>query len=90
VFWYIHAPVSSFAPGTRLAVALSRPANVHWGSNGWRDIRDEPTIDTGLGFHVASLEVDKLALGMRVDFTWRWHDSGEWQGLDYAVIVADN
>ena len=86
-FWWPHAPINAFQTGARLAVALPRSAIVHWGRNGWRDVADEPTRDSGLGFHVAALPVDGLPPGERVDFTWQWQETGIWQGPDYMVTV---
>ena len=86
-FWWPHAPISGFPAGTRLVLALPLPAIVHWGRDGWRDVADEPTRDSGLGFHVAVLEVAQLAAGSRIDFTWRWQGSGEWRNRDYMVAV---
>ena len=56
---------------------------------GWarHDIADVPTCDTGLGFHVAALDLSRLSPGARVDFTWRWQESGNWIGGDYSVMM---
>ena len=87
-FWTPQAPVSDFRAGARLVIALPRPAVVHWGRNGWQDVMDQPTIDSGLGFHAACLEVGGLKAGERVDFTWKWQDRGEWRGQDYAISAS--
>jgi glucoamylase len=86
-FWWPHAPIAVIPAGTRLVVALTLPAIVHWGRDGWRDVADLPTSDSGLGFHVAVLEASELAPGTRIDFTWQWRQSGDWRGRDYAVTV---
>ncbi len=86
-FWWPHAPIADFPAGVKLAVALPMPALVHWGRDGWRDAADVATSDTGLGFHVAVLEVSWLPPGARVDFTWQWQESGDWHNRDYAVTV---
>lgn len=86
-FWWPHAPIASLPAGTRLAVALPMAAVVHWGHDGWHDIADVPTCNTGLGFHVAALDVSRLSTGSRVDFTWRWQESGNWAGRDWAITV---
>ncbi len=86
-FWWPHAPIAGFPAGVRLAVALPLPAVVHWGRDGWRDVADEPTRDSGLGFHVAVLDVRRLEPGASIDFTWRWQQSGDWLGRDYALAV---
>lgn len=86
-FWWPHAAIDGFHAGMRLAIALPRPAIVHWGREAWRHVGDEPTRDSSLGFHVAVLDVDRLPVGERVDFTWRWQETGEWQGRDHTVAV---
>jgi glucoamylase len=86
-FWGLHAPVDSVHAGERLAIALPRPGIVHWGREGWREVADEPTRDSGLGFQIAALEVGRLPPGERVEFTWRWQETGAWQGRDYTVVV---
>jgi glucoamylase len=60
---------------------------VHWGRDGWQDTADVATVDSGIGFHVAALDVWRLMPGVEVDFTWQWRDSGEWCHHDYAVVV---
>ena len=86
-FWWPHAPIGAFAAGARLAVALPRPAIVHWGRDGWLAIADMPTADTGLGFHVAVLDTAALPPGSWVDFTWREEDSGAWAGRNETVRI---
>ena len=87
-FWWPHAQIDTFHAGARLAVALPRAALVHWGSAGWHNAMDEPTSDSGLGFHVASLDAARLPPGERVVFTWQWQESGAWHGRDYEVSIS--
>jgi glucoamylase len=88
-FWWPHAPIGGFAAGALLAVALPRPAIVHWGRDGWLAIADTPTADTGLGFHVAVLDTAALPPGSWVDFTWRQEDSGAWAGRNETVRIVE-
>jgi glucoamylase len=62
-FWWLHAPIDSMLAGQRLAIALPRSAVVHWGREGWREVADQPTCDSGLGFEVATLDVRRLPPG---------------------------
>jgi glucoamylase len=73
--------------GASLAIALDAPALVHWGYDGWRSTQDAQTNDTGLSFHVATLQTGALPPGTRIDFTWRREDTGEWHGKDEAVAI---
>jgi len=90
-FWWPHAPIREFHGGTGLAVALPRPALVRWGHGGWGNAVDEPTRDSGLGFHVAALDVRRFSTGERIQFTWQWQENGTWHGRDYQLttISAD-
>jgi glucoamylase len=85
-FWWPHAPVGAIAAGARLAVALPEPAIVHWGHNGWQAVADTPTVESGLGFHVAALATAALPPGSRIQFTWR-RPGGAWVGRDVTVQV---
>jgi glucoamylase len=87
-FWWPQAAITSLPPSSRLVIALPRPALIHWGLDGWQSAADEPTDDTGLGFHAAMLDTARANPGQRIDFTWLWRDSGNWHGRDYAVAVA--
>ena len=90
-FWWPHAPINAVPAGARLAVALPRAAMVHWGKSGWHDATDEPTSDSGLGFHVAPLDVSRFPPGEHVEFTWQWQETGAWHehNYDVAVLPAD-
>ncbi len=85
-FWSLQAPIEELPDGAALVVALPRPATIHWGRNGWQDVADTPTEESGLGLHLAVLAADALGAGERIEFTWRWRE-GAWQGSDYEVRV---
>ncbi len=75
-------------PGQGLSIALTAPATVRWGVDGWQGVQDIDTRDTGLGVHVADLPIGKLEAGGSVQFTFRWAASGAWEGQDYEVVVS--
>jgi glucoamylase len=56
--------------GRALYVAVTAPALVPFGINGWRNIRDINTEDTLLGVHIAKLPTDTLNLGDTIEFTF--------------------
>ena len=86
-FWFPHAPITSIPPGVRLAIGLPRPALIHWGVDGWNDIMDQLTEDSGLGFFVSVLNTTNLQPGRSVEFTFRWQASEEWLGRDVRLVV---
>jgi len=75
--------------GSTLCVALKAPARVHWGINGWKEVKDVCTQDTGLGVHVVDLPVAALAAGETIQFTFLWSDNEAWENRDYEVSVSD-
>lgn len=75
------------AAGHTLYVALKAPAKVHMGVNGWQDIQDIDTEDTGLGVYVAQLPTASLKAGDSVEFTFLWTESNTWEGRNYEVAV---
>ena len=87
-FWWPHAPITSIPAGLRLAIALPRPAIVHWGYEGWRMVQDQPTCDSGLAFHVAALDLHRVEAGEEINFTWQWQDSGTWAGQNTSFGAA--
>jgi glucoamylase len=60
---------------------------VHYGVDGWQQVEDVPTRDTGLGMHVAELPTAQLGGGQRIDMTFYWTGSESWEGRDYRVEV---
>jgi glucoamylase len=85
--WCLHAPIASIAPGVALVIALPRPALVHWGVNGWQNIADGETQDTGLGLHAFELSAAALADVHAINFTVQWHDDQAWVGQDFSITV---
>jgi glucoamylase len=75
--------------GTALSIALTAPARVHWGIDGWKEVRDVETRDIGLGLHLADVPVTGLAAGTTIQFTFRWRDTALWAGQDHEVLVTE-
>lgn len=86
-FWLPQAPVRAITSGETLFIATSEPSAVHWGIDGWQRTQDVPTLDTGLGLHLARLDTQGLRPGQQIDFTLRRLDSAAWEGRDYSVKV---
>ncbi len=74
--------------GLDLRLILSRPALVHWSTDGWVAPRDLETRRSSLGVHVADLGIAALEAGSVVRFTFLWRDTGQWENLDYDVSVT--
>jgi glucoamylase len=87
VVWRFNNKMRVMAAGKILRFVLLAPSVVHWGIDGWTRVRDVPTIDSGLGVHVADLDTTMLPPGSRIDVTFYWPDVGHWEGVDFVVTV---
>jgi glucoamylase len=88
--WQHKSPVHHLRAGDSLLIILPAPASVHWGTNGWNDIQDVGTQDTGLTVHAAEILVRHLLAGDTIQFTIFWRESQAWEGCDYSVCIADS
>ena len=61
---------------------------IHWSANGWRSVRDTLTQDCGLGLFYAELDSKDLDAGRRIDFTFRYSQTGEWAGKNYTIYIV--
>lgn len=86
--WRRRFPVERLRAGQTLCVLLPGAARVHYGFDGWQQVADVETSDSGLGLHVAELPTRELAAGHRIDFTFLWTDTDRWEGNDYHVDVG--
>ncbi|MGD8579903.1 MAG: glucan 1,4-alpha-glucosidase [Lysobacterales bacterium] len=88
--WRFNHKCQGIPVGQCLRIELRKKAVVHWSIDGWAQVRDLPTRDTGLGIHLADLPCRELAAGVRIDFTFYWSDEDRWEGRDYSVAVLAN
>jgi glucoamylase len=81
--WRPALPIVRMPAGTLLRIDLPGAATIRWTNDGWAQVQETPTVDTGFGLHVAELDPAGAAA---LIFTWRWAD-GSWAGADHAVRV---
>jgi glucoamylase len=85
--WCLHAPIGRVEHGRALIIALPRAARLHWGTDGWQNIMDGETQESGLGLHRFDLDAATLAHARSVDFTVQWRDTQEWIGQDFHIAI---
>ncbi len=85
--WRFNHRCRDLPAGRRLRIEVRQPAVVHWSDDGWDTVHDAPTRDSGLGLHVTDLPTDRLPVGRRVSWTFRWTRDERWEGVDFAVTV---
>jgi hypothetical protein len=56
--------------------------------DGWQNVTDACTRDTGLGLHALELQAASIGQGHAIDFTLQWLDDAKWAGENFRVQVA--
>ncbi|MGA3403758.1 MAG: glycoside hydrolase family 15 protein [Acetobacteraceae bacterium] len=85
--WCFHAPIGRIKHGMALIIALPRTARIHWGTNGWQNVADGETQDTGLGLHGFEVGAAALSRARCIDFTFQWRDTQDWVRKDFHVAI---
>jgi glucoamylase len=75
--------------GLVLRLELPVAAEVRWTADGWQTEQTLPTVDTGLGLHVADLPTAKLAMGSKIDFVISERGEDPRQDLEFSVTVHE-
>ena len=86
--WTPRFPATEVKAGIGLRICLTEPSNVHCGINGWTQVQDVATRDSGLGVHVADLPVEQLTPGDEIEFTLFHPNSSQWARRDFKVVVV--
>jgi glucoamylase len=85
--WRSNHKLRSIPAGCVLRVECWHPGSVHWSTDGWTHVHDEPTRDSGLGVHFADLPTADLVAGDSIVFTRLASQTGRWEGEDHCVRV---
>jgi glucoamylase len=87
VIWTLRFPVTEIRAGNALRLCVPESATVRYGINGWTKVADIATVDSGLDLCVVDLPVEELGPGDRIEFTFLWSVSSQWEGHDYRVAI---
>jgi glucoamylase len=86
--WRFNQKIRTMKAGRILRVETLARAAVVWGVNGWQQVREQHTIDTGCGVYVADLATAALPTDGSVEFTFFWVDEERWEQTDFRVFVT--
>jgi glucoamylase len=87
IIWRFNHKCRTMPPGKTLRIETLSPATLRWSPDGWNEVHDVETKDSGLGLHYVDLPPEKLAEGTSVLFTFYWHDARRWEGKDFEVRI---
>ena len=86
--WRPDNAITHLPAGKILRLELPAPALVHWGLDDWTAATDLNTRESGLGTHVADLDISTLQPGRSVVFTFLWRDDERWDAARFSVAVG--
>lgn len=86
--WRFNHKCRSIPAGSALRIEVLARATLHWSSDGWKTTQDTVTRDTGIGLHLIDLPAGSLPGGATLRFTFYWHETRRWEGVDFQLHVA--
>ncbi|HWB90294.1 MAG TPA: glycoside hydrolase family 15 protein [Puia sp.] len=69
-------------PRTHVRLELFGPARVRWSTDHWKTVREQATIDNGLGLYFADIPIEGHT---SLVFTFYWSESNHWEGRDFHL-----
>ena len=85
--WHYAWPHETMIRGKPIRFLLPAAGIIHWGINGWQEVRDTSARLTGMGVAWADLDIDSARVHT-VEFTIHWAD-GRWMGQDWRLRLID-
>jgi glucoamylase len=87
IIWRFNHKCRKMPSAKTLRIETLSPATVHWSADGWKEVHDSGTKDSGLGLHYTDLPTEKLIAGTSVLFTFHWQNAGRWEGVNFEVRI---
>ncbi|HEX7064580.1 MAG TPA: glycoside hydrolase family 66 protein [Bacillales bacterium] len=96
--WQFDRQINTVPAGYRITFRVGQDGWVHWGKNGWNNVKDSGFVSNGsndasLGYETS---IGPFSAGTTVDFTFLWDDNqndikeydvDRWEGQDYHISV---
>ncbi len=87
IIWRFNHKCRTMISRKKLRIETLSPATVHWSPDGWNEVHDVVTKDSGLGLHYVDLPTERFSVGTSILFTFCWLDIGRWEGKDFEVRI---
>lgn len=85
--WSFNNQFRYIPKGKILRIQCLVPATIRWTCDDWQSYADVSTLDTGVGIHFADLAVSHLEYGQKIAYTFYWHESGNWENVNFTLSV---
>jgi glucoamylase len=87
--WRFNNKIRGLPAGKALRIELLAAATVHWSTDNWVSAHDSKTRENAFGIHLVDLPVASLPSGSSLIFTFFWPGTGDWENVDFSVILGD-
>jgi glucoamylase len=87
IIWKFSNKYTNIPKGSVLRVHCLASATVRWTTDDWATYHETSTLDSGIGVHFADLPTDNLAHDQKINFTFYWNESKNWENRDYCLSI---
>ncbi len=87
ITWNFNNAYKHIPKGKVLRLHCLTGAKVRWTINNWDTFKDVTTLDSGIGIHYVDLPTDKLNPDDKIQFTFYWIESKNWENKDYTLSI---
>jgi glucoamylase len=85
--WNFDSKYKYIPRGKVLRLQCLAPATVRWTGDDWQSHQDLQTLDSGMGAHFVDLPTADLQHEQKINFTFYWPESGNWENRNYSLRV---
>jgi glucoamylase len=87
IIWKFSNKYTNIPKGSVLRVHCLASATVRWTTDDWATYHETSTLDSGIGVHFADLPTDNLTHDQKINFTFYWNESKNWENRDYCLSI---
>ena len=85
--WRFNNKCREMSYGKILRIETLVEAQVRWSYDGWKTFQDTPTNNSCLGIYYADIKSNKLKKGTKIQFTFYWLESKNWENEDFEIEI---
>lgn len=85
--WRHSEPFEALPHGRSILIEALTPFRLHYGFDGWHDIKDTPSESQGLSVHGVRLDAAALSSRSTMEFTFYFSDEEGWEGADHCIVL---
>jgi glucoamylase len=87
ITWDFNNHYKYIPKGKVLRIQCLTSGIVRWSADNWQTYKDVSTLDSGVGIHYSDLMTDSLEHNQKIEYTFYWHESKNWENKNFALTV---